>query len=148
MSNESTLGIGYLQAVSERGWVPGHGDMTPLPALKGRVGYISVYNRKTKTFGEFVHVGPFAPFFPTFEECRAEMIAARSQALEEGNANCRQIAQAIEHLKTIPIAAFPNVLPEVSEPQEDQAEKEEEVTKKQSLKTEADLRRPRRRANA
>ena len=45
------------------------------------------------------------------------MIERWSDSLSNMNRNVRHVAGVIEHLRTIPTQSFPNVLPEVSEPQ-------------------------------
>jgi hypothetical protein len=122
-------------------WVEDFEGMAPLPALLDSEHQLSFYDRRVKKFGWFAHVFSDCRLFDTFEECRAAMIEKSSRMLEEQNAACRQRAQSIEHLKTIPASPFPqfNVIPEVSEPQEKDQAKSKEA---QGKKTEADLKRP------
>lgn len=48
----------------------------------------------------------------SFEECRAAMIAAWTEDLEEWRKRCHYAAQAIEHIRTIPAVPFPEVVME------------------------------------
>ena len=109
--------------------IPGDpSDMAPLPALKHGETCFSDYNRRKQVFGDmYEHL--FMPTYDTFEECRAAMIGLRTGTLEEANQYCRQLAQSIEHIKTIPTATFPNVSREVREQDQGQeeAQKQEEA---------------------
>jgi hypothetical protein len=117
--------------------IPGDpSDMAPLPALLrlrlDDTDLIAVYNRRQQEFSRFVpnvsarhlftEAGPTAAVrdFSTFEECRAAMLAERSELLEELNATCRELAASIEHTRTIPTQSFPNVQREVREEQQGQ----------------------------
>ncbi len=114
----------------EQVWIiPGDpSDMAPLPVLRKNNGHFAVYDRRTQTFGEFIATNWLVPrdgkgnvpYWSTFEECRAAMLAERSGLLEELNATCRELAASIEHTRTIPSQSFPNVLREVREEQQGQ----------------------------
>jgi hypothetical protein len=100
-------------------------DMAPLPALlridhKGE--HFALYCRHGKEFGlfEWVHLATF----DTFEQCRAAMIEARTEALRETREHARKLAASIEHVRTIPAAPFPDVSREVPEAQQQQQEAE------------------------
>jgi hypothetical protein len=124
-------------------WVRDPEGMAPLPALLDSEHKLSVYDRRVEKFGWAAHAFSKVSLFDTFEECRAAMIEESSTMLKEQNAACRQLAQSIEHLKTIPVSPFPqfDVIPEVSGSQkEDQAKSKEAQGERK--KTEADLKRP------
>jgi hypothetical protein len=116
----------------EQVWIiPGDpSDMAPLPVLRKNNGHFAVYDRRTQTFGEFIATNWLVPrfidgkgnvpYWSTFEECRAAMLAERSGLLEELNAQCRRLAASIEHTRTIPSQSFPNVQREVREEQQGQ----------------------------
>jgi hypothetical protein len=105
----------------EQVWIiPGDpSDMAPLPAIF-RLGQIALYDRKQQVFGKFSGYSAGVARYATFEECRAAMLAERSELLEELNATCRELAASIEHTRTIPTATFPNVQREVREEQQGQ----------------------------
>jgi hypothetical protein len=138
----------------EQVWIiPGDpSDMAPLPVLRKNGGHFAVYDRRTQTFDEFIATNWLVPrkvsasyddkesvlhlashnankYWSTFEECRAAMLAERSELLEELNATCRELAASIEHTRTIPTQSFPNVQREVREEQQGQekAQAEEKV---------------------
>jgi hypothetical protein len=102
--------------------------MEPLPAIF-RLGQIALYDRKQQVLGRFSGYSAGVALYATFEECRAAMLAERSELLEELNATCRELAASIEHTRTIPTATFPDVLREVREEQQGQekAQAEEKV---------------------
>lgn len=105
-------------------------DMAPLPALQDSESRISFYNRHSKQFGLFenqAYFQLFQPVFATFDECRAAMIEARVEQLDQAREHSRKLAASIEHLKTIPTATFPDVLREVPEAQQQEAEGQEEA---------------------
>jgi hypothetical protein len=123
----------------EQVWIiPGDpNDMAPLPVLRKNNGHFAVYDRRTQTFGEFIATNWLVPrdgkgnvpYWSTFEECRAAMLAERSGLLEELNATCRELAASIEHTRTIPTATFPNVQREVREEQEQQGQEKAQAEK-------------------
>jgi aminoglycoside phosphotransferase (APT) family kinase protein len=123
----------------EQVWIiPGDpSDMAPLPVLRRNDGFFAAYDRKTQTFGQFAGMNWQVPrddkgnvfYWPTFEECRAAMLAERSGLLEELNAQCRRLAASIEHTRTIPTATFPNVQREVREEQEQQGQEKAQAEK-------------------
>ncbi len=94
-------------------------SMEPLPAIL-RLGQIALYDRKQQVLGRFAGYSYGLAHYATFEECRAAMLAERSELLEELNATCRELAASIEHTRTIPTQSFPNVLREVREEQQGQ----------------------------
>jgi hypothetical protein len=118
------------EVIDQEVWIiPGDpSDMAPLPVLRKSGGHFAVYDRRTQTFGEFIATNWLVPrdgkgnvpYWSTFEECRAAMLAERSGLLEELNATCRELAASIEHTRTIPTATFPNVQREVREEQQGQ----------------------------
>ena len=65
------------------------------------------------------------------------MISLRTKTLEEANQYCRQLAASIEHIRTVPIATFPNVKREVREQGQQQAKTQAEKgkAKDQEVKT-------------
>jgi hypothetical protein len=118
------------EVIDQEVWIiPGDpSDMAPLPVLRKNSGHFAVYDRRTQTFGEFIATNWLVPrddkrnvpYWSTFEECRAAMLAERSGLLEELNAQCRELAASIEHTRTIPTQSFPNVQREVREEQQGQ----------------------------
>ena len=109
-------------------WViPGDpSDMAPLPALLHDTDRVAPYQRRPQTFGNAV-VDSFSKKYPDFESCRAAMIVERTAMLQDLNRHCRELAASIEHIKTIPPAAFPNVQREVRA----QGQQQEEAQKQQ-----------------
>lgn len=109
------------EVIDQEVWIiPGDpSDMAPLPAIF-RLGQIALYDRKQQVFGKFSGYSAGVARYATFEECRAAMLAERSELLEELNATCRELAASIEHTRTIPTATFPNVQREVREEQQGQ----------------------------
>ena len=109
-------------------WViPGDpSDMAPLPALLQGPDRLALYQRRPQTFADPV-IDSFSKKYPDFESCRAAMIVERSAMLQDLNRHCRELAGSIEHIKTIPSAAFPNVQREVRE----QGQQQEEAQKRQ-----------------
>jgi hypothetical protein len=124
-------------------WARDPEGMAPLPALLDSEHKLSVYDLRVKKFGRAGHTFSEVRLFDTFEECRAAMVQENSRMLKEQNAACRRLARSIEHLKTIPASPFPqpSVIPEVSEPQEEDQAKSKEAQGERK-KTEADLKRP------
>jgi len=111
-------------------------DMAPLPALKLDETHFSDYNRRKELFSEpYEHL--FLPTYDTYEECRMAIISLRTKTLEEANQYCRQLAASIEHIRTVPIATFPNVKREVREQgqQQEKAQAEKGKAKDQEVKT-------------
>lgn len=115
-------------------------DMAPLPALLRDFIDVAFYDRKKKCFGDFVELFP-DPVFGTFEQCRAAIIEARTQALYETREHARKLAASIEHIRTIPTAQFPDVVREVPEAQQQKAEGQE---KAQASEVKPALKRPSR----
>lgn len=90
---------------------------------------------------EWVHLATF----DTFEQCRAAMIEARTEALHETREHARKLAASIEHVRTIPAASFPDVVREVPEAQQQQQEAEgQEKAQAQKVAPKALLKRPSR----
>lgn len=120
-------------------WAINFPDLEPLPALlvTERVDVESrllLYNRRDKCFPSYPDESLPAdlfPFFDTFDECRIEMIARRMEALREKREQAYQLAIEIEHVKSLPIATFPDA-PQIQEQQ--QAEEEVEEDQVQEVK--------------
>jgi hypothetical protein len=147
-------------------------DMEPLPALFKNKTDIAFYNRKRKCFNDYDRL-PFVTealercfddespvpmrgmvaycsaldvlAYSTFEECRAAMIEARTQALKEARRHSHELAISIEHIRTIPPALFPNVIREVPEAQQQEAQEQKEAQAKE-VKAKPALRRPSRKS--
>jgi hypothetical protein len=106
-------------------WAINFPDLEPLPALlvTERVDVESrllLYNRRDKCFPPYPDESfpaDLFPFFDTFDECRIEMIARRMEALHEKREKARQLVLAIEHIKSLPIATFPDA-PQIQEQQQ------------------------------
>ena len=96
------------EVIDQEVWIiPGDpSNMEPLPAIF-RLGQIALYDRKQQVLGRFSKYSCGIALYATFEECRAAMLAERSELLEELNATCRELAASIEHTRTIPTATFP-----------------------------------------
>ena len=97
-------------------------DLEPLPALlrKGVDGQreVALYNRRDKCFGRFETSILYMPqVFDTFDECRIETIAQQMQALRDAREHAHQLASRIEHVKSLPIATFPDA-PQIQEQQQ------------------------------
>ena len=97
-------------------------DLEPLPALlrKGVDGQreVALYNRRDKCFGRFESCVLYMPqVFDTFDECRIETIAQQMQALRDAREHAHQLASRIEHVKSLPIATFPDA-PQIQEQQQ------------------------------
>lgn len=125
-------------------------DMAPLPALyeeEGGMAILRFYDRRTKAFAGFIEE-PIMPVFDKFEECRAYMIESRTGYLENLREEELHTVRAIEHLKLIFTAQFPDVIREVPEAQQEQQEAEgQEKAEAEKVKpAKAELRRPTRRA--
>jgi hypothetical protein len=101
-------------------------DMEPLPTLLDEQGRYWVLNRKSKKF-EQEEVVFFLDTFLTFEACRAAMIEGRTQALNESREHSRYLAASIEHIRSLPHAKFPDVIREVREAPQEEAEGQEEA---------------------
>jgi hypothetical protein len=110
-----------IEVIDQEVWIiPGDpSSMEPLPAIF-RLGQIALYDRKQQVLGRFSGYSAGVALYATFEECRAAMLAERSELLEELNATCRELAASIEHTRTIPTQSFPNVQREVREEQQGQ----------------------------
>jgi hypothetical protein len=128
--------------------IPGNPeDMAPLPLLLREPNQVLFYDRKSQQFSldtsenlAFALTGCLS--FPDFESCRAAMIAERSADLEKLNRHCRQLAQSIEHIKTIPAATFPNVSREVREQGQQQKEaKAQEKAEAEEVKPALELKK-------
>jgi aminoglycoside phosphotransferase (APT) family kinase protein len=100
--------------------------MAPLPVLVRGFNDIAFYYRKKKCFGEIIcnFIDPNVVVYSTFEQCRAAMVEARTEALHETREHARKLAASIEHVRTIPTAPFPDVSREVPEAQQQQQEAE------------------------
>jgi hypothetical protein len=122
-------------------------DMAPLPVLVRGFNDIAFYYRKKKCFGEIIcnFIDPNVVVYSTFEQCRAAMIKARTQALHETREHARKLSASIEHIKFIPIAQFPNVSREVPEAQQQKAEGQQEA-KAEEVKPKTLLKRPLRKS--
>ena len=123
-------------------------DMAPLPALQNGAKF-SFWDRRRKQFGPWedgVCHELFQPVHATFEECRVAMIAARTEELSQFRQHSRKLAASIEHIRTIPTAAFPNVSTEVREQEGQQEVEEQEKAQAKKVKAEPTLKqRPSRR---
>jgi hypothetical protein len=117
-------------------------DHAPLPALE-KDGLIALYNRQTKSFGEFCAYD-FLPFYGSFDECRLAMIEQLVTHLEASRRMSHQLASAIEHVKLVPTAPFPSDAIRQSDRQEEAVQEE---AKAEEVKPKAELKRPRRNAN-
>jgi hypothetical protein len=125
-------------------------DIAPLPALHFAMEdgsrFLSFYNRRTKQF-ESPTEEPVWEHYETFEDCRVQMMTIKIGLLDQLRKRTLETAQIIEHLRTIPIANFPNVLREVREAEQEQQEKtegrQEEKAEAEQVRTEP--KRPSRR---
>lgn len=111
-------------------------DLEPLPALlrKGADGRreVAVYSRRDKCFGRFkTNIFHMPEVFDTFDDCRIEIIARQMQALRDTRDHAHRLALGIEHIKSLPIATFPDA-PQIQEQQ--QAEEEVEEGQVQEVK--------------
>lgn len=125
-------------------------DMAPLPALyreEGGKSFLRFYDRRAKVFAGLLE-GPILPVFDTFEECRAYMIKSRTGHLENLREEELCTVRAIEHLKTIPTAQFPDVIREVPEAQQGQqeAEGQEKAEAEEVKPAKTEFKRPTRKA--
>lgn len=109
-------------------------DLAPLPVLLQRCaqGYVQhLYNRKQEAFDDNLASRNFFTttsfLYDSFDECRAAMINARVKLLNETREQARQLAQQVEHIRTIPTASFPSVLPEIPEAQQQETEGQKEA---------------------
>lgn len=124
-----------LTAIPRTAWVAHYNstDFEPLPVLVTEVedlpngAVFFLFDRKKREFDMSVPRDPgHVTLYHTFEECRSAMIEQWSDSLSNINRNARHAASVIEHLRTIPTQSFPDVLPEVPEPQVTQEEKAQE----------------------
>jgi hypothetical protein len=103
-------------------------DLAPLPALKRGERLFADYSRREKTFGDF-YEDLFLETYPSFDECRAAMIDARVEQLDEAREHARNLANAIEHIRTIPATPFPSdALQHNLQQQQEEAVQEEAKT--------------------
>lgn len=123
------------------------GDMAPLPVLVDEQNECWDYDRKKR---KFEHAGKFylncGDCYPTFEECRAAMIEARTAALKEAREHSRLLAASIEHIRTIPSAPFPDVIREVREASQEEAQGQKEAQAEQVKPAKPVLNRPTRKS--
>lgn len=123
-----------IEASLYRFWVipPDATDFEPLPALGTEVvglpdGAFFLFDRKKREFNTSnPHDSRHTTLYSTFEDCRHAMIDRWLDDLRDATFNARHAASVIEHLRTIPTQSFPDVLPEVPEPQASQKEKTQE----------------------
>lgn len=123
-----------IEAILYRFWVipPDATDFEPLPALVTEVGglpdgAVFLFDRKKREFNTSnPHDSRHTTLYPTFEECRHAMTAQWLDDLRDATLSARHAASVIEHLRTIPTQPFPDVLPEVSEPQASQEKEAQE----------------------
>lgn len=110
----------------KQAWVISHPEgmassLEPLPALWRTVrghGELALYNRRGKCFERFEGCALDMPqVFDTFDECRIEIIAQQMQALRDAREHAYQLASRIEHVKSLPIATFPDA-PQIQEQQQ------------------------------
>jgi hypothetical protein len=122
-------------------------DMAPLPALQdGELGLLAVYDRKEKAFDAF-ELAFGASVHATFDGCRMAMINARTAALNEAREHARHVAATIEHIRNLPVAAFPShALHDLQQQQEEAVQEEAQAEEVKPAK--AELKRPSRRGNA
>lgn len=110
-------------------------DMAPLPVFIDEQNECWDYNRNTR---KFEHAGEFyfnyGDSYPTFEECRAAMIEARTAALRGVREHSRLLAASIEHIRTIPTAPFPDVIREVPEAQQQEETQEQKEAEAEQVK--------------
>lgn len=129
------------------------GDLAPLPALvRGRS--IALFDRKAKHFGPWVpYLG--SPGFlchESFAECRNAMVKHRSLCLDTLREKARLTASEIEHIRSLPIAEFPDAPQVQAQPEPEAAEGEgeeggvQEEVKQEEVKPEP-TKRPSRRSN-
>jgi len=121
-------------------------DMEPLPAFINERNEFWNYDRKKKKFeyaGDLQLHLLYDLRYPTFEECRAAMIEARTAALKEAREHSRLLAASIEHIRTIPTAPFPDVIREVPEAQQqEEAQEQKEAEAEQVKPAKPTLKRP------
>ncbi len=108
-------------------------DMAPLPAIQYGDDLFRDYDRRTGAFSESTYTHPFIATFDTFEECRAAMIELRTQWLKESRENSRQLAASIEHIRSLPHAKFPDVIREVREAPQEEAQGQEEAKAEETV---------------
>lgn len=117
-------------------WAIDFPDLEPLPALLrqgvGGQREVAVYNRRDKCFERFkTNIFHMPEVFDTFDDCRIEIIARQMQALQDIRGHAHRLASRIEHVKSLPIATFPDA-PQIQEQQ--QAEEEVEEDQAQEVK--------------
>lgn len=79
-----------------------------------KVAEVALYDRRHQVFAlEFTTV-LCDLIHDSFEECRAAMVKARTGDLEDCRKRCYQLAQAIEHVRTIPAVPFPEIVMETA----------------------------------
>ena len=106
-------------------------DLAPLPALLINGINARLFDRRKKMFGDLIEF--YLPScYSTWEECRTAMIEGRIEAYNDTRAHAGVLARSIEHIRIIPAADFPDVLPEIpeaqhQEPQEEKAQEQEKV---------------------
>lgn len=103
-------------------WAAHFPDLEPLPALLREEGLgrreVALYNRRDKCFGRFEsYVLDVPQTFDTFDDCRIEIIAQQMQALQNTREHAHQLALGIEHVRSLPIATFPDA-PQIQEQQQ------------------------------
>lgn len=120
-------------------------DLAPLPALKrnGTLTTFAVYNRKEKAFGMFSPL--FSETYDTFDECRAAMIDARVEQLDQARERARHLANTIEHIRTIPATPFPSDALQHNLQQQQEEAVQEEAQAEEVKPAKAELKRPSRR---
>lgn len=107
-------------------------DLEPLPVLVADVrglpnGALFLFDRKRREFNTNNPRDPrHTTLYHTFEECRHAMMTQWLDDLRDATFNARHAAGVVEHLRAIPTQSFPDVLPEVPEPQASQEEKAQE----------------------
>jgi hypothetical protein len=109
-------------------------DMEPSPVLLDERNEFWDFDRKSKTFVKDPVEDLFRPTcYDTFEECRAAMIEGRTQALDESREHSRYLAASIEHIRSLPHAQFPDVIREVREAPQEEAEGQEEAKAEETV---------------
>ena len=119
-------------------------DLAPLPALQLGERLFADYNRREKTFGDFYeHL--FLKAYSTFDECRAAMIDAGIEALDQARGHARHLANTIEHIRTIPATPFPSDALQHNLQQQQEEAVQEEAKTEEVKPAKAELKRPSRR---
>lgn len=117
-------------------------DLAPLPALLIDGINVRLFDRHKKTLGDLIEFY-MPPCYSTWEECRTAMIEGRTRAFHDARAHAGVLARSIEHIRIIPAADFPDVLPEVPEA-EQQERQEKEAQEQEEVKPSARRRYSRR----